>query len=149
MACVPATGEDLLSYGYRVFCLEDHQDEQSALALAWARFESAMNVYPLTGPEIDLPSALTLVPRYRVQCHYLKHGCFTTRDALLNPTGLQGLKVVLIHGRDDAVCPYENSVAIKHAMPRARLVEVPDCGHDLTHPAMFSAVRREVAEWRV
>lgn len=149
MACVPATGEDLLSYGHRVFCLEDNHVEQSALALAWARFESAMNAYPMTAPDIELSSGMTLVPRYRVQCHYLKHECFTNRGTLLNPNGLQGLNVVLIHGREDAVCPYENSLAIKSVLPGATFVGVPDCGHDLTHPEMFSAMRRVIASWQV
>lgn len=149
MACVPATGEDLLSYGHRVFCLEDNQDEQSLLALAWARFESSMNAYPLTAPELELSSGATLVSRYRVQCHYLKHGCFTTRDALLNPNGLQELNVVVVHGSDDAVCPFENSQAIKKAMPQATLVSVPDCGHDLTHPAMFAAIKHAIAQWQM
>ncbi|HBI82928.1 MAG TPA: prolyl aminopeptidase [Alcaligenaceae bacterium] len=148
MAHVPATGEDLLGYGYRVFCLENNKLEQAALALAWARYESALNAYPMTAPDFELTVGDSLVSRYRVQCHYLRHGCFTTREALLDPKALQGLDAVLVHGINDAVCPYENSLAIKRAMPQAKLVGIPDCGHDLTHPAMLAAVTRAIAQWQ-
>lgn len=148
MACVPRTGEDLLGYGYRVFCLENHPEEQSRLALAWARYESAQNAYPSVAPDLDLTSGMTLVPRYRVQCHYLHHGCFTTRETLLDSEALLGLDVTLIHGMDDAVCPYENSLAIKRVLPQAKLVGVAHGGHDLTHPAMLAAVKQVIAEWQ-
>lgn len=145
---LPRNGtESLLEYGHRVFCLEQNTATQSALALSWARYESAMNAFPEPPPEIDLTSGETLISRYQIQCHYLFHGCFVTRSALLAPDALQELDITLIHGVEDALCPVSNSEAVFKAVPRAQLINVPDCGHDLANHAMQEALLGVIGTW--
>lgn len=139
--------EGLLQAGHRVFCQEQKPEEQAALALAWGRFESAMNAYPLLAPAFNIVSGEPLIHRYRVQCHYLAHACFTSPADLLAPHALANIEATLIHGLSDVVCPAANSLKIQAVMPLAKLRMIEACGHDLTHPAMIEAMLDELAGW--
>jgi proline iminopeptidase len=143
---VPDTGtESLLDVGYRVFCLEHDVAVQSALALRWAQYESAMNAYPAAVPAWTLQTGESLITRYQVQCHYLFNKCFVTRDALLLPEALQKINLALIHGEQDALCPVNNSEAIHAIAPDSTLIKLPHCGHALDTQSMQQALLGAVA----
>jgi proline iminopeptidase len=145
---VPASSnESLLDFGYRVFCLERDVALQSALALRWAHYESAMNAYPEPAPEWALQTGESLIKRYQIQCHYLYHNCFVTRDALLRPDALKKIDLTLIHGEQDALCPVNNSDAIHAIAPDSRLIKLPHGGHELATQAMQQAMLGAVAGW--
>ncbi len=42
------------------------------------------------------------------------------------------------------ICSVENSWLIKKAAPHAKLVTLPNCGHDLMTPQMMSALLEEI-----
>ena len=132
--------ESLLEYGYRVFCLEHDITVQSALALSWAQYESAMNAYPDPAPEWALQSGEALITRYQIQCHYLYHKCFVTREALLRPEALNKMNLTLVHGEQDALCPVNNSETIHAIAPNSTLIKLPHCGHALGTQAMQQAL---------
>jgi len=139
--------ESLLSFGHRVFCQEHDLASQSALALSWARYESAMNAYPEPAPEFLLQTGESLISRYQVQCHYLAHQCFVTRDDLLVAEPLNQLDMTLIHGQEDALCPVSNSLAIHAVTPGSTLIRLPGCGHELATQPMQQALLGAVAKW--
>lgn len=140
--------ETILEFGYRVFCLENDATTQRRLALAWMAYEAAMNVFPQ-------PAALSmgtfedasLIARYRVQSHYLMHRCFVSRDLLAGIGALQELPLVLVHGDQDVLCPFANSLAIQRALPQARVVRVVGGGHDLTDEGVMAATFSAIQEW--
>ena len=79
--------------------------------------------------------------RYRVQSHYLQHGCW------LQSPGLPGLAArlprvptLLLHGTADHVCPPAGAQALHQALPHSRLQWVAGAGHDPSHPAMAAAM---------
>ncbi len=41
----------------------------------------------------------------------------------------QGMRVVIIHGKEDRVIPFKRSEELKEKIPGALLVPVEDCGH--------------------
>jgi proline iminopeptidase len=139
--------ESLLEYGYRVFCLEHDIALQSALAVSWAQYESAMNAFPDPAPEWIMQSGESLITRYQIQCHYLHHKCFVTRDALLGPEALKKIKLTLIHGEQDALCPVNNSETIHAIAPDSTLIKLPHSGHALGTQAMQQALLDAVACW--
>lgn len=141
------SSESLLAFGYRIFCQENDVARQAALALSWAQYESAMNAYPEPVTEFQLCSGEALISRYQIQCHYLFHHCFVTRDALLRPGTLNHMDVTLIHGEDDVLCPVTNSAAIKTIAPDAKLFRLMGCGHALTTQPMQQALLGAVASW--
>jgi proline iminopeptidase len=58
------------------------------------------------------------------------------------------IPLTLVHGDVDALCPFENSLAIQRAIPQATLIRVAGGGHDLTDPGMLSATFQALTSWR-
>ncbi len=135
---------DFLRYAHEVFCTGQHVETQEQLAQAWAGYESAMNAYPDSAPITKEPETAALIQRYRIQCHYLIQNCFETTDRLLRPEMLKKIPLTIIHGEGDVICSVENSWLIKKAAPHAKLVTLPNCGHDLMTPQMMSALLEEI-----
>jgi proline iminopeptidase len=146
---VPKGAEQtVLEFGYRVFCLEKDVQKQVPLAQAWATYEAAMNVYPMQAPTIGLGDHEALIARYRVQSHYLWHRCFVGPNILAQTHRISEISLTLVHGDVDALCPFENSLAIQRAIPQATLIRVAGGGHDLTDPGMLSATFQALTCWR-
>lgn len=109
------------------------------IAAAWRRHEQALEGLPVDAAE---PPDEALVQRYRIQAHYLQHGCFLDPDALLEALGsLPAMPVAILHGDADRVCPPANAQRLQQRLPNSRLLIVPGAGHDPFHPAMASALR--------
>lgn len=142
-----AAQQNILAFGYRVFCLEQDVQQQVQLAQAWMAYEAAMNVYPAQAPTLGLTGNDTLIARYRIQSHYLWHRCFVGPNILAHSHLLSEIPLTLVHGDRDALCPFANSLDIQRAVPQAKLVRVSGGGHDLTDPGMLSATFQELAYW--
>ena len=127
--------------------------EANEAARRWGLYEDAV-VQAMSGtqPEYDAardeaaPTARVL-NKFRIQAHYLSQSCFTTEAALLESASrLQDVPVVLIHGTHDLICPPENAVLLKAAMPHAVLRWISKAGHLSTDPAIAQALKEAVAE---
>jgi proline iminopeptidase len=111
------------------------------LALAWWRWEQALggNAGPLPEPDTDTQDAL--VDRYRVQSHYLVHGCWLDAPPLLDRlAALPRVPTLILQGRDDRVCPPAGAQAVHARIAHSRLQWVDGAGHDPSHPAMAAAM---------
>lgn len=119
-----------------------------AAALAWLAYEQAVDS-PVASAAAAMPDAgqrAALVRKYRLQAHYLQAGCFLDAAAFLaGCEALAGLPTVLIHGREDRVCPPANAVCLQAHIPGSRLIWIDGCGHDPFHPAMAEAWRSALA----
>jgi proline iminopeptidase len=107
-----------------------------------------MNVYPMQAPTIGLGDHEALIARYRVQSHYLWHRCFVGPNILAQAHRMSEIPLTLVHGDVDALCPFENSLAIQRAVPQATLIRVAGGGHDLTDPGMLGATFQALTSWR-
>lgn len=111
------------------------------IAAAWHRHEQALEGLPV-GVEEPPGDAHALVQRYRIQAHYLRHGCFLDPEALLEALGsLRAVPAAILHGDADRVCPPANAQRLRQRLPASRLAIVPGAGHDPFHPAMAAALR--------
>jgi proline iminopeptidase len=87
------------------------------------------------------PDVAALVQRYRVQAHYLRHGCWLNGpDLLARCSRLPQVPTLLLHGTGDRICPPAGAAALAERLPHARLGWVQGAGHDPTHPAMIDAM---------
>ncbi len=121
--------------------------ECESLALAWWRWEQAMArpaaaVDDASTPEAPAGDALAaLVDRYRVQSHYLRHGCWLTQRPLLERCAqLPSVPTLLLHGCEDRICRPDGAAAVHARLPHSRLAWVDGAGHDPTHAGMAAAM---------
>lgn len=120
------------------------------VAAAWWSWEQALAApgrapasLPAGGGALD-----ALVQRYRVQAHYLAHGCWLQAPPLLQRlAGLHTLPVLVLHGDADRICPPDGARALQAALPQAVLRWVGGAGHDPTHPGMVAAMRAATDAW--
>lgn len=114
--------------------------DRRRIAAAWRRHEQALEGLPV---EAAGPPDEALVQRYRIQAHYLQHGCFLDPDALVDALGsLSAVPMAILHGDADRVCPPANARRLQQRLPGSRLLIVPGAGHDPFHPAMAAALRQ-------
>lgn len=161
-----AADESILACCYRVFCKEEDATPETAalqtaalqtrIARAWVAYESAMNMFPKiptppTPPTNSSNAQSTideaLIARYRVHCHYLQHRCFINGDVLARPDVLRSLDLTIVHGEEDALCPFTNSLTIEQLAPQTRLIRVAGAGHDLSDKGIMSATFAETERW--
>jgi proline iminopeptidase len=117
--------------------------EASTAALAWWRWES-MLATGTVGKEPAGEALGALIDRYRVQAHYLRHGCWIGQPPLLDRVdGLPPVPIHLLHGSADRVCRAAGAIALHERLgSRASIDLLDNAGHDPTHPAMVDAMVR-------
>jgi len=120
--------------------LDGGSAERRRCALAWWRHElqrcgGELEAEP-SGEALD-----ALVDRYRVQAHYLLQRCWLDEPPLLQRcTALPPVPTLLLHARDDRVCPPAAAMSLLALCPHARLQWIELGGHDPAQPAMAAAM---------
>jgi proline iminopeptidase len=112
-------------------------------ALAWWRWES-MLANGAVGNDPTTDVLASLIDRYRVQAHYLRHRCWLAQPALLDRVqALPDVPIRILHGSKDRICPPAGAMALHGRLgTRASLAIIDGAGHDPTHPAMADAMVR-------
>lgn len=131
--------------------LDDSDAEvRRACALAWWRHEQLWS-NPLPSTTAPAPADIDAqVDRYRVQAHYMRHGCWLQQPPLLERCQrLQVRPTLILQGSADRICIPEGARALQHTLPQAMLREVPGVGHDPSHPAMVDAMVRALDAYAV
>jgi len=137
----------ILEHSYRTFCEGDDIEAQSRLARAWMTYEASMDAWPAPISPSSRLDGRALIPRYQVHVHYLYHRCFVDQTILAHADALGKVDLTLVHGDQDALCPFDNSQTIQGAVPQARLVRVPGAGHSMFDDRMMGALLSELKTW--
>jgi proline iminopeptidase len=120
--------------------------ERERAALAWWRREQALAGTAAAEPQGEALAAQ--VDRLRVQAHYLCHGCWLQAPTLLERCeAVPRVPTLLLHARDDRVCPPEGAMLLQRRLAHARLQWIEGAGHDAAHPAMVSAMVDALARY--
>lgn len=126
----------LLGWLAEVFQQADLPTQQGA-ALAWCAWEQAL--IGSAAPQPQRVALQSLIDRYRVQSHYLLHGCWLATPLLQHCASVPRVPTLLLHADDDLVCRPEGALALQRQLPHAALRWINGAGHDAAHPAMVSA----------
>jgi proline iminopeptidase len=116
-----------------------------AAALAWWQWElsrsGTQDVPALCASQLD-----ALCDRYRVQAHYLLHGCWLDEVGLgYGALTLSDLPIQFLHGNVDPVCPLASARRVHRWLKGSHWHTVPGAGHDPFHPAMEQAMRETLS----
>lgn len=133
--------DDLIEAYHRLLHSPDPATAVKA-AVAWSTWEGATSSL-LPNPQ---RVADTGEPRFalafaRIENHYFRHGGFLDEGQLLrDAAALEGIPVVIVHGRYDVVCPVVSAWELHQALPGSTLRVVPDAGHAFSEPGITDAL---------
>lgn len=134
----PDQRHDLLSFLARA--LSDRGPGADRAALAWWRWECTL-AGVTDAPEPTGEALAAWVDRYRVQSHYLVHGCWLDAPPLLaRAARLPAVPTLLLHGTHDCICTPEAARELHRCMPHSRLRWAEGAGHDPAHQVMAQAM---------
>lgn len=139
---------DLLPWLAEVLAQGEPQPCRTA-ALAWLQWEQSLASGSALPPaELEGSALEALIARYRVQSHYLLHGCWLDKPSLLDLCAkVPAVPTLLLHGKQDRICRADSALAIHQHLPHSRLQWLDDVGHDPTHPAMVKAMVRALKRY--
>jgi proline iminopeptidase len=82
-----------------------------------------------------------MVQQVRMELHYAKNHYFIKDNRILEQSyKLSTVSTIIIHGRQDLVCPIEAGLALHQAMPHAGYVVLPNAGHIAQGDDMINAL---------
>ncbi len=142
----------ILDYSHAVFCA-DADDTPVAtghlgeLARAWSVYEMAMDAWPASTTPPTRFDDQALIDRYRIHLHYLQARCFVQTPIVNQPERFKGVDLTIVHGEQDALCPFHNSLELQRRIPRAKVVPVSGAGHNAFDSRMVRAVMAEIGRW--
>lgn len=71
-----------------------------------------------------------MVKQVQMELHYARHNYFINENQILeNCAILTNIPTIIIHGRQDLVCPIEAGMRLHQALPQADYVILPNAGH--------------------
>lgn len=71
-----------------------------------------------------------MVKQVQMELHYARHNYFINENQILeNCAILTNIPTIIIHGRQDLVCPIEAGMKLHQALPQADYVILPNAGH--------------------
>ncbi len=91
----------------------------------------------------DCPSSVTekMVQQVQMELHYAKNGYFIEENQILeNCDRLHHIPAIIIHGRNDLVCPMEAAMALHNALPDAQYIVLANSGHVAQGEEMVDAL---------
>ena len=131
-------------------------DPEAALsrAVAWQAWESSMSQRQSASPRtadlanVGAADTAALLSLYRVQSHYLTHGCFWGDTELLaRAQSLASVPTAILHGRLDWICRPQAAWDLHHNLPGSRLQWLEGCGHSPFEAAMSQALAQAMAHF--
>lgn len=82
-----------------------------------------------------------MVKQVRMELHYARHHYFIEENQIMdNCSGLVKIPTVIIHGRQDFVCPMEAGYSLHKVLPNAEYVVLPNAGHVAQGKEMVNAL---------
>lgn len=85
----------------------------------------------------------------RIECHYFTNKGFFSEDNFLlnNVSKIKHLKIVIVQGRYDVVCPAESAWDLHKALPDSKLYLIADAGHSLSEKGITSKLIEYTDKW--
>ncbi len=140
---VPADRGDMVRAYYKLLTGANELARMGA-AKAWSGWEAqCATLKPdaqLYEQFTDPRNALALA---RIEAHYFVNDAFLRPNQIIEDAHkLKGIPGVIVHGRYDMVCPFDNAFALHEAWPESDLQMIRDAGHSAMEPGITDALVR-------
>ncbi len=107
--------------------------------MAWGGLVALGNEYQ-PGAQSDHVTE-KMVKQVRMELHYAMHRYFIRENQILeNCAALYNIPIIIIHGRQDLVCPIEAGMKLHQALPHAEYIVLPNAGHIAQGSEMIDAL---------
>lgn len=93
--------------------------------------------------ENDKPAQVTkkMVQQVQMEMYYAQNKYFIAENQIINECGcLQHIPTIIIHGRNDLICPMESGMTLHKTLPNAEYIVLPTSGHIASGEAMIDAL---------
>ncbi len=115
------------------------------VAFAWQAWNGQVALGEAFVPRIisDIDHDITdvEVKQVKMELHYAMNRYFIRENQILQDCErLQDIPAIIIHGRNDLVCPLEAAASLHNALPDAELIVLPKAGHIAQHEEMIDAL---------
>ncbi len=82
-----------------------------------------------------------MVSQAAMELHFAKQRYFVSENQVLQACHrLQQVPAVIVHGRQDMVCPFESGYTLSQALPQAEFIGLPGAGHIAQGEEMIHAL---------
>ncbi len=128
----------------RIFAGLWGQDEVARLRVAreWERWGGQVALgsdYQILQAEKHVSQKLLL--QVRMELHYAINHYFIEENHIINNCSeIMAIRTVIIHGRNDFVCPVEAGFSLHQVLPGAEYIVLPDAGHVAQGEHMIDAL---------
>jgi len=139
---LPESGQvDWVKGLYDVVFGEDEINQRRAAYawIAWGGQVALMQDYQ----EDDKPVHVTekMVQQVQMEIHYAVNKYFISENQVLKGCEqLQDIPCIIIHGRNDLVCPMEAGLSLHKVLPQAEYIVLPNAGHIAAGDEMIDAL---------
>jgi proline iminopeptidase len=139
---IPESGRDNWVKGLydAVFGVDEITQRRAAHAwMAWGGQVALMQDYQ----EDDKPVHVTdkMVKQVQMEIHYALNKYFITENQVLKGCDvLQHIPTLIIHGRNDLVCPMEAGLSLHKVLPKAEYIVLSNAGHIASGDEMIDAL---------
>ncbi|MGR9051614.1 MAG: alpha/beta fold hydrolase, partial [Gammaproteobacteria bacterium] len=119
----------------------DNELGRMRTALEWNAWSNQVALGDAYREDDQEHATLKMLARVRMELHYAEHGYFIEENEILkNCNLLRHIPTVIIHGRNDLVCPAEAGLSLYKALPEAEFILLPDAGHIAQGESMIDAL---------
>ncbi len=141
------SGKDMV-HRYHKDVNDDDPSIAAQAARRWVGYEnSVMAIGAQSQPSVQFDGSAVL-PRARVQLHYLAADCFLRADELMERARAVQSPAIIVQGRSDMVCPPVTAYELSKRLPAAQLRIIEQAGHAASGARLASALRQATDEMR-
>lgn len=139
---IPESERDNLVKAYYKRLTGADEIARMSAAKAWSLWEARCATlqpnYNITDAFSDPHMALSLA---RIECHYFINEGFLKPNQIINDMPkIKHIPGIIVHGRYDMVCPFDNAWALHKAWPLSELKIICSAGHAASEPGITDAL---------
>ena len=148
---IPNTSKKNILEKYTELVFSNNKDQAYQAAIAWNKFEGSILklLSPSTSIEANEVDNEFELARAKVQLHYINNNCFVDGEDMLEKSKiLKDKPITIIQGRYDMVCPPKTAYELHQAIPKSKLIIIPDAGHSASETGTLSSLLDATDEFK-